>query len=362
MTAVAAGRRLAMSGCMLLHLVLLVAMLPEAAARAETSGQQLADAAAHALVGTPAPRLVLQTIDGESIDLGSLYGKKAVYLKFWATWCVPCRQQMPHFQHAFESAGPDLTVIGIDVGFGDSVEAIRRLQHQLGITVPIVFDQDGRLGAAFKLRVTPQHIIIGRDGRIQFVGHLADRRLDAALLAARSAASDTGRPTLDAARPSSDGPHFAVGDPLPAKSVPLLDGQSFRFQEPQAPRPIVFVFLSPWCESYLATTRPAVAQGCRRAREQVSALAGDSRVRWLGIASGLWAKREDLRRYRTDYQVTIPLTLDASGVLFREFRVNDVPTLIVADARGKIVQRVEPTDAEGLKQALDVLETKIPGA
>ena len=99
-------------------------------ARGETSGQQLAETVGHKLVGSPAPKLELKTIDGETIDLGSLYGKKAVYLKFWATWCVPCRQQMPHFEHAFESAGPDLAVIAIDVGLGDSLEEIRRFQRQ----------------------------------------------------------------------------------------------------------------------------------------------------------------------------------------------------------------------------------------
>ncbi|MGC1523526.1 MAG: redoxin domain-containing protein [Steroidobacteraceae bacterium] len=326
-----------------------------AAARAETSGQQLAETAGQALIGMPAPRLELKTIDGETIDLGGLYGKKAVYLKFWATWCVPCRQQMPHFEHAFENAGPDLAVIAIDVGFNDSLDAIRRYQRQLGITMPIVFDEDGHVGAAFNLRVTPQHIVIGRDGRIQYVGHLADARLDAALLAARSPGKDAGKGGIDAAHPSIEVRHFSVGDQLPGQSVSLLEGRSFPFREPGAQRPTVFMFLSPWCESYLATTRPAVSESCRRVRQQVSALAGDGRVRWLGVASGLWAKREDLRRYRKDYKVTIPLTLDASGRLFREFRVNEVPTLIVADSHGNIVQRVQPNDAQGLKQALDRL-------
>ncbi len=63
----------------------------------------------------------------------------------------------------------------------------------------------------------------------------------------------------------------------------------------------------------------------------------------------------DLRKYRKDYKVAIPLTLDASGTLFSEFRVNDVPTVIVADASGRIVQRFEPNDTQGLHQALDAL-------
>ena len=320
---------------------------------AETSGQELAQTVAHGLVGSRAPKLTLTTIDGQTIDLEALYGKKAVYLKFWATWCVPCRQQMPHLEHTFETAGPDLAVIAIDVGFGDSIDAVRALRQQIGLTMPIVFDRDGQLGAAFNLRVTPQHVVIGRDGRIQYIGHLADEQLDAALTAARRPWSEPTPTGAVSERAAIAAPHYAVGDSLPAQSARLLGGQSFQFQTANEHRPTVLLFLSPWCESYLATTRPNVSSSCRNAREQVTALATDHRVRWLGIASGLWAKREDLLKYQKDYKVTIPLTLDASGALFREFRVNDVPTLLIADSHGKIVQRLDPTDAESLRKALD---------
>lgn len=334
---------------------LLLASILLGPARANTSGQQLAQSAGHAMIGSPAPRLTLTTIDGETIDLDGLYGKKAVYLKFWATWCVPCRQQMPHFEHVFETAGPDLAVVAIDVGLGDSLDAIRRARTQLGMTMPIVFDEDGHIGAAFHLRVTPQHVIIGRDGRIQYVGHLTDQRLDAALSAATSPGGAAGDHGLEGKRAQSDSRSVTVGDPLPAKSVPLLDGRSFRLQQSGSGRPSVLVFLSPWCESYLATTRPKVSEACRSVREQVTALADGTRVRWLGIASGLWATRDDLRRYRKNYKVAIPLTLDASGNLFREFRVNEVPTIILVDAEGKIVQRVDPAESRSLKDALERL-------
>jgi hypothetical protein len=116
------------------------------------------------------------------------------------------------------------------------------------------------------------------------------------------------------------------------------------------------VFLSPWCESYLATTRPEVSANCRSVREQVAALASDPRVRWLGIASGLWANSEDLHKYRDENKMAIPLTLDASGGVFRAFRVNDVPTVLIADAGGRIVRRIEASaahDAGALRAALD---------
>ncbi len=329
--------------------------LNAATAGATTSGPELAQSVARTLVGSAAPRLVLKTIDGETIDLGDLYGKRAVYLKFWATWCTPCREQMPHLEHTFESASSDLAVVAIDVGFGDSLEAIRAYRRESGITMPIVFDQDGHLGAAFGLRVTPQHIVIGRGGQIQYVGHLADARLEAALSTATSLSAEAAASAAPGTRAAADAPQFGLGDALPVQSVSLIDAAPFKFRPASAHRPTVLVFLSPWCESYLATTRPAVAANCRNVREQLSAHAHDQRVRCLGIASGLWAMPEDLRKYRDDYHVTMPLTLDASGSLFREFRVNDVPTVIVADGSGRIVHRFEPNDSAGLRQALNAL-------
>jgi hypothetical protein len=146
-----------------------------------------------------------------------------------------------------------------------------------------------------------------------------------------------------------------VGDRLPAQSVTTLDEKPFVFRTPAMPRPTVLVFLSPWCESYLATTRPAISASCRRTREQVGALAQDQRVRWIGIASGLWASADDLRKYRDDYKIGIPLTLDESGALFRVFRVADVPTVLIADAQGKLIRRMVPDDRESLRQAIENL-------
>ena len=324
---------------------LLVGVLLCAAAascRAETSGQSLADEVGRRLAGTPAPRMVLETIDGQRIDLGALYGKQAVYLKFWATWCVPCRQQMPHFEHVYETAGSDLAVIAVDTGFNDSLEEVQKYRQKLGITMPIVID-DGRLGAAFGLRVTPQHIVIGRDGRVEYVGHLADARLDAALTAARSE-SATDQSGSAAAPPPIR--RYRVGDQLPDTAAPGIDGRPFRFHDSADPRPLVLVFLSPWCESYLATTRPAVSSNCRHMREQVSELEGTSNIRWLGIASGLWATREDLRGYRRKYGVKMPLALDASGTLFRAFDIAETPAALLVDRSGRIVRKVGGEELE----------------
>ena len=309
----------------------------------ELSGQGRAEAAGRSLIGSPAPSIVVETIDGGSIDLSALYGEKAVYLKFWATWCVPCRKQMPHFEHAYQTAGTDLAVIAVNAGFNDSREDVEAYRREVGITMPIVID-DGRLAAALNLRVTPQHVVIGGDGRIEYVGHLADERLDAALRAARTSVS-TGEPQRGASVPISIAQREEA-DHLPDMSATTLDGGTFHARDASEKRPTVFVFMSPWCESYWATSRPAMATNCRQVREQVDSLArGDTRVRWIGVASGLWATRDELRDYQTRYETQIPLMLDETGAWFRSFQVTSVPTLLIADPDGRIVKRIVGFDA-----------------
>ncbi|AHX15670.1 histidinol phosphatase [Dyella jiangningensis] len=322
------------------YIVLLCLLLSCALAHASDTGQARAESAGRSLIGQPAPRMVVKTIDGQTIDLGALYGKKAVYLKFWATWCVPCREQMPHFERTFEQAGPDMAVIAIDVGFDDSIEEVRKYRQAVGLGMPIVFD-DGTLGEAFHLRVTPQHVVIGRDGRILYIGHEANDKLEAALAQARTSSSAT----VAAAAVPKDEPHYDVGDRVPAFDVHTLDGKSVPAFGAAPGQPTVLLFLSPWCESYLAKSRPALAQSCREARERADVLARDSHTRWLGIASGLWASRDELAEYQREHHVAMPLVLDDSGALFRRFRVMHVPTVIVLDAQGKVLRRSEDVDA-----------------
>jgi peroxiredoxin len=332
----------------------LVAVLWAFAGAAQPTGQERAEAAGRGLVGSPAPALVVRTIDGATIDLGALYGKQAVYLKFWATWCGPCRAQMPHFKHAYETAGDGLAVVGVDTGFNDSLADVREAIAELDLEMPTVID-DGPLAAAFNLRVTPQHVVIGRDGRIAYVGHLADESLDAALLAAQSTAGSAGGRAAAAAPDVIE--RYGLGDTLPDFSATTLDGSRVRLRDAIERRPTVLVFMSPWCETYYATPRPklslpgrpALATSCREVREQITSLAQrGAGVRWLGVASGLWSTPDELREYETQHAQGIPLMLDESGEWFRGFDVLRVPTIVIADTRGTIVRRVEGFD-EGLE-------------
>ena len=304
-------------------------------ARADESGQMRAEQAGSALIGTRAPALTLTTIDGQSIDLAQLYGKKAVYLKFWATWCVPCLQQMPHFEHAFETAGDDLAVIAVNTNFNETLDGVKAYRQKHGLKMPIVMD-DGRLAAALNLRVTPQHVLIARDGRIAYVGHLADENLDLSIAAVRQPNSHA-RIAKERKAPRADAP--------PAM-VHTSSGQAFPLRDPRGRKETVLVFLSPWCEGYLKDSRPTRSAQCRKVREQTDSHARLNAERWIGISSGLWANAADLKSYQDKNAVQIPLILDTSGDLFRSYKVTSVPTLVVLDASGHEVKRQSGAQAD----------------
>jgi thiol:disulfide interchange protein DsbD len=333
-------RRRAMQSLLLAGLALGMLLLSALQARAQ-SGEDYARQAGAKLVGRTIPALRLTTVDGQVLDLGTLRGRKAVYLKFWATWCVPCREQMPHFEKMQRSAGEDLLVVAINIGFDETLAQIHAYRRAHGLTMPIVHDVSGRLGELFGLRVTPQHVVIGKDGRIDYVGHLADAALDSALAAARS-----GR-TAPAARladpvPMARAEALQTGDAVPALRVPTLAGGQEPLSDPEQRRPTVLAFLSPWCESYFKKTRPQSSRQCRALREELVALGKDPRLRWLGIASGIWASEADLKEYRDEHGIAVPLSLDRESALFRRFGVQRVPAAILVSADGRIERRLEP--------------------
>jgi len=321
----------------LVALLLVTALLGMGNLAHTESGQDFAAQAGDHLLGQMAPAVKLTTIDGKTIDLAALRGHKAVYLKFWATWCVPCREQMPHFENVYRHAGDDLEVVAINIGFDDTLEQIREYRSKLGITMPIVRDDDGHLGELFSLRVTPQHVIIDRDGRIAYVGHLADARLEAALTQAREGV----------AAAAAKSPAAAAAAAQAAQTAKTLDGNDIALADPEHKRRTVLAFLSPWCESYFEKSRPQSASQCKAIREQLSAHGGDASVRWVGIAAGLWASAQDLREYRDKHAVKVPLVLDGDGALFRRYGVRQPAALIVLDLNGRVLRRLDPSALQG---------------
>lgn len=307
----------------------------------DAEGERRAKSAGSALIGQPAPAVKLTTLDGKQLDLAELYGKKPVYLKFWATWCVPCRQQMPGFEAIEQKFGDQIQVIAVNTGFSDDADAIRAYRKELGLTMPIAID-DGTLATALNLRVTPQHVVIGRDGKIMHVGHLEDQALHTAL---QQAISEEPQP-IARATSTSTAPTFAVGDKVSGLGITTLGGRKLDLGAAnQKPRAIVF--FAPWCESYLAESRPQTAKNCQFVREEAEKLmANEKGVEWLGVSSGLWVSVADLQDYRKSSGSTLPLALNEDDSLFRAFGVRDIPSVVLLDSQGRIARILSPQDRD----------------
>ena len=298
------------------------------------------------LIGTKAPKLDIRLLNGDTIALGALANNKPVYLKFWATWCHPCRQQMPHLQKTFEKYGDDLQVLSVNAGMNDSVESVKAFQKEYGLTMPVAIDSDGQIGRAFKLTVTPQHVLIDRTGTIRYIGHLASDTLDTTLAAllqdngsASPAASEGEKPRAEKA----------------PKTLALLDGTSFDVDSAKD-KPTVLFFFAAWCDWYLAETRPAVSARCIEFQERVLELHqrfGDE-VRILGIAQFLWTDPDYLKEYQTRLGVTYPIGLDTDSAWFSAYGIRDVPAIVVLNAENEIESTISE-NADGLLEGISKL-------
>ncbi len=113
--------------------------------------------------GKPTPRLVLHDMDGKRWDLHRLRGR-AVVLNFWATWCEPCRSEMPSLELlATRHADDPVTVL--TVNHQEGLLAIRRFVDQLGMTLPVLRDVDGTATGAWTPRMFPTTVLVDAQGR-----------------------------------------------------------------------------------------------------------------------------------------------------------------------------------------------------
>jgi peroxiredoxin len=115
--------------------------------------------------GQPAPDFTLRTLDGNEVRLGELRGKLVV-LNFWATWCGPCREEMPLFEQAMADREADgLLILAVNVQEGE--EQVRPFVQRLGLSYPIGMDKNGTLARRYRVRSYPTTYFIGRDGRVE---------------------------------------------------------------------------------------------------------------------------------------------------------------------------------------------------
>jgi peroxiredoxin len=114
----------------------------------------------------PAPDFSLPSNTGKTINL-SQYKGQVVMLNFWATWCGPCRKEMPILESIHKKYSKmGFTMIGVNVE-PDSKAAVDWLK-QTPVSFPVLFDKDSKVSQLYKVNTMPSTVIIDRKGNVQF--------------------------------------------------------------------------------------------------------------------------------------------------------------------------------------------------
>lgn len=123
-------------------------------------------AQAAAAPGTPAPDFTLRSLEGGNLRLKEQRGK-VVLVNFWATWCAPCRQEMPLLDQLFAKyRASGFTLLGVNVD--EDGRNAAGLVGQLGLKFPVLLDSDKAVSKAYALSAMPSTVLIDRDGRWRF--------------------------------------------------------------------------------------------------------------------------------------------------------------------------------------------------
>jgi len=245
----------------------------------------------------------VKTITNQQITLDKISANRAVYLKIWASWCQPCRKQMPHFQ---KSEGIDF--IAVNLGINESMSAITDIQQTFSLTMPIVIDHTGQLARLFDLKGTPLNILIDKKGKVIYRSHETSETLDNALkLLSNSITPD-----------------------LPSIKIAQNDNNRPVNINAKTDRPTVLFFTSAWCDWYLEKTRPTMSANCINSQNIMNELyKKNPDLNWTGVLSRLWTTEKELIEYQKKYRIKYPLYIDDKNRLFTRYKIKTYPTLIV---------------------------------
>ena len=112
--------------------------------------------------GRAVPPMAGPDLQGKSWDLAALHGR-AVLINFWATWCAPCKEEMPTLQTLAELEGERLAVLAVNVR--EPLPRVRRYVQSSGLSLPVLPDPKGEITRAWGMTVFPSTVLIDTAGR-----------------------------------------------------------------------------------------------------------------------------------------------------------------------------------------------------
>jgi thiol-disulfide isomerase/thioredoxin len=132
-------------------------------------------------VGTRAPAVKVNDLDGKPVDLGRYIGKQPVFLEFWATWCELCEELLPRVRAAQAAYGSKVEFIGVNVTVNQSPERVRKYleTHQPGFRT--LYDDEGTSIRAFQVPTTSYVVIVDKSGKVAYTGTGGTQEFDTVL-------------------------------------------------------------------------------------------------------------------------------------------------------------------------------------
>lgn len=182
-------------------------------------------------VGRQAPDISLTTLDGTPFRLSDDVGRRVVVLNFFATWCGPCKAEMPELAKYQEKAGDVVRLVGIDAQ--ETRAVVEPFVSALDLPFPVAIDESGDVLKRFEVQAFPTTIVIGADGRVKVyevgqitnaevsLGRAVDRETRE-IAAGRGITPDAYRALL------ARGPAGPAGDRAPKPGEAALTGRAER--------------------------------------------------------------------------------------------------------------------------------------
>ncbi|WP_026695802.1 peroxiredoxin family protein [Peribacillus kribbensis] len=124
---------------------------------------QTALAASGIKTGKAAPDFTLKTLEGKAVQLSDLKGKKVI-LNFWATWCPPCKKEIPEIEAYAKNAPKDEMILAVNM---DPYADVKGFSKKMGITFPILLDTDNEVNTSYKIVSIPTTYFIDKKGIVR---------------------------------------------------------------------------------------------------------------------------------------------------------------------------------------------------
>jgi thiol-disulfide isomerase/thioredoxin len=109
------------------------------------------------------PSVIVVDSSGNEINTGDLLTGNTLVVSLWSTWCVPCRRELPQLQE-FAAKHHDVSVVAVNLG--DKLDSVAAYADEIGLTMPVIIDTEGRVSSALGVTSVPSTLVIDLHGKV----------------------------------------------------------------------------------------------------------------------------------------------------------------------------------------------------